>query len=96
MRKERVVLGDAMRCHPRLSCFFLIVGTLAGGCTPSIRIVSSDENLLRIGDRPVGYPKTFIQKDGPNCTRVTEDWHSMGKGVWVKNSHEETTPCPSS
>lgn len=69
------------------------LGVLVAGCATPPKLISSNENLLRVGEKPVGYPRTFMLKEGATCVQVTEDWRSRGNDIWVKDSKEVTVSC---
>lgn len=72
----------------------LAVGLVLTGCAAPPQIISTDTNLLRVGVKPDGYPRTFVKEEGGTCVQVTEEWRSSGATIWVKDSREITITCP--
>lgn len=75
-----------------LSCSFLIAA-----CSTSAPLVSTNPELLRIGEKPEGYPKTYLQQIDGHCQQVTESWRERefrGQTIWLKDVSEKTVDCP--
>lgn len=81
-----------------ITLFFTAV---VSGCasTKNHTIHSSDPNLIFIGeDAPVGYPRTYTEKNGPSCENVTETWvkdkePGSRKTMWRKVVERTTVTC---
>jgi hypothetical protein len=78
---------------------FLVLAamTLAACASHNSNVVSTDTSALRVGEKPQGYPRTYVVANAGNCTRVTEDWRdngsSNGKQMWALDKHIETVTC---
>lgn len=69
------------------------------GCATKEKLVSTNPDLLRIGTKPEGYPKNYIEKYSGYCIDVTETWredHYKGQTIWFKDMHRQTVDCPAS
>jgi hypothetical protein len=66
----------------------LLATTALVACTShQANVVSTNTSELRLGDKPQGYPRTYVTVQNGNCTQVIEDWvdngSSNGKKMWV-------------
>jgi len=85
----------------RISLFgFVVLGVLAGcSATPQHTYVSTNTDLLRVGEKPKGNPATYIEKHSGYCVQITDSWRKdkvNGETIWLKNSQREIINCPTS
>lgn len=79
----------------------VLLGISLMGCAsqqPAVDLTNPDSAI--IGEKPEGYPKTFIKRlpDLPGfCVEVTEDWREhtyQGGTVWLKEKTIKSLNCP--
>jgi hypothetical protein len=77
--------------------FLAAVVALAGCASNQPTVVSKNTDLLRVGQEPQGYPKSFIRKTDGFCVRVTDSWvkdEYKGTTIWLKHSDIISVQCP--
>lgn len=70
---------------------------LITGCATQEHLTSNNPDLLRIGSKPEGYPKTYTEKYPGYCVDVTETWredHYKEQTIWFKDTYRKTVDCP--
>jgi hypothetical protein len=79
----------------------IVLAVLLGGCSLQKGAISSDDlDAAVIGEKPEGYPKTYIKSlpDRPGfCIEVTENWKAhdyQGQTIWLKEKTIESLNCP--
>ena len=76
---------------------FMAVITLAACASHESKVFSSDSSQLRVGDKPQGYPRTYVVTKNGNCSKVIENWVSNGsyngKDIWVIKKSLEPVVC---
>ena len=81
--------------------FTILLGIGLIGCASqqsAVDLKNSDSAI--IGEKPEGYPKTFIKRlpDLPGfCIEVTEDWRKrpyQGETIWLKEKTIKSLNCP--
>ncbi len=78
----------------------LLALIVAGCAAPNQTLRSTNTNMLVIGEKPAGYPKTYIEpyKGFPGfCLKVTESWRKgsyNGKTIWFKDKAIKSMRCP--
>ena len=84
----------------RITVIVLLVLIVTGCAAPNQLLRSANTNMLVIGERPAGYPKTYIDpyKGFPGyCLKVTESWRKGSyndKTIWLKDKAIESMRCP--
>lgn len=85
-----------MKCVPTI-----LLGLSLMGCAsqqPAVNLDNADSAIM--GEKPEGYPKTFIKRlpDLPGfCIEVTEDWRKhpyQGDTIWLKEKTIKSLNCP--
>ena len=71
---------------------------LAGCAVGTQNVVSTNSDVLVVGDEPEGYPRVTFVRIGDHCTRVTESWNSApdavgGKTIWLKQIERASVLC---
>lgn len=85
----------------RIALIGLAALAVLAGCsaTPQHRYVSTNTDLLRVGEEPKGYPMTYVEKHAGYCVQVTDSWRKdkvNSETIWLKDSRRETITCPPS
>ena len=74
--------------------------TVVGCATHKETLISNNPDLLVIGQKPEGYPKTHIEPypGFPDfCLEVKESWREdsyHGQTIWLKNKELKSMQCP--
>lgn len=85
-----------------MNVIFTVLAAIAvSGCaTHKGTLVSTNPDLLVIGQKPQGYPKTRIEPypDFPGlCLEVKESWREdsyQGQAIWLKDEELKSMRCP--
>lgn len=76
----------------------ILLATLTGCASPPGGLISSDPNVLRIGEEPTGYPRTTMKQLAPNvCQYVTDTWEPdvfKGQVIWLLHQSAILGSCP--
>lgn len=76
---------------------FLTATVLVACASHESKVTSTDTSQMRIGDKPQGYPRTYVVATNGNCSQVTENWRNngsfQGKDMWVFEKSFKLVPC---
>lgn len=73
---------------------------ISGCATSTPAPVSTNPDQLRVGAKPEGYPRTYIEPMAgfPGyCLKVTESWREdsyNGHTIWLKDREMRSMRCP--
>ncbi|WP_414878731.1 hypothetical protein [Pseudomonas sp. IT-P100] len=75
----------------------MAAAALAACASHESKVFSTDTSQLRVGEKPQGFPRTYVVAKNGNCSKVTENWVSNGsyngKDMWVIDKTLEPVPC---
>ena len=87
------------RTLKKIIAIFLAVFVV--GCATQEEVITLDDLKFAVtGEKPAGYPKTYIKSlpDRPGfCIKVTENWKPQdyqGQTVWLREKKIESLNCP--
>lgn len=64
---------------------------------PEKNVTSTNPDVLYVGENPPpGYPKTYTERSGNHCIKVTESWRrdeAHDTTIWLKNVRRLSGDC---